>query len=316
MGKRRLVMEKLKKKRSVHRWNAMLLIKRVEEFLKESGNALTKGKLEAYKMELIETRKSLKKMDEELLETMYEKEQDAVIDKEINEPSTYKQNILITVSNIKDQLAKLTMNTPSLMRRDSQGSAAASSSMSSGNRFKVKLPKLEIRKFFGQVHEWKEFWDAFSSAVHDNEDINKLKYLHGYLDGSARSVDAGILTRDSSYTIAVDLLKKRCDNPHVIERSHTNHLISLAPVFGERNVSWLRQLLDQIEIHHHGLKALGVDPKTYSNLVVPFLMEKVPESILLGMIRAADNGQLEWTIEDFIGALEKEVKVREGHMLL
>ena len=99
-------------------------------------------------------------------------------------------------------------------------------------------------------------------------------------------------------------------------RSHTNHLLSLAPVFGERNVSRLRQLLDQTEIHYRGLKVLGVDPKTYSNFVVPFLMEKVPELILLSMIRAADKDQLEWTIEDFIGALEKEVKVRESHMLL
>jgi len=66
----------------------------VENFVKESGNASTKGKLEAYKTELIETRESLKKMDEELLETMYEKEQDAVIDKEIDEASTYKQNMV------------------------------------------------------------------------------------------------------------------------------------------------------------------------------------------------------------------------------
>ena len=312
-------MAKLKKKRSIYRKNATLLIKKVEDFIKESGNASTKGKLEAYKTELFETRESLKKMDEELLETMYEKEQDEVIDKEIEEASTYKQNILITVSNIEDQLAKLTMNTPSLVRSDSQGSAAASSSISSGTRVKVKLPKLEIRKFSGQVHEWKEFWDAFSSAVHDNEDladVDKLKYLRGYLDGSARSVVAGVPTRDSSYAIAVDLLKKRFDNPHVIKRSHTNHLISLAPVFGERNISRLRQLLDQIEIHHRGLKVLGVNPKTYSNFVVPFLMEKVPESILLSMIRTADKDQLELTIEDFIGALEKEVKVRESHMLL
>ena len=45
-------------------------------------------------------------------------------------------------------------------------------------------------------------------------------------------------------------------------------------------------------------------------------MEKVPESILLSMIRATPKDQLEWTIEDFIAALEKEVKVRESHMLL
>ena len=101
----------------------------------------------------------------------------------------------------------------------------------------------------------------------------------------------------------VDLLKKGFDNPHIIERSHTNHVISLAPAFGERSISCLRQLLDQIEIHHQGLKVLGVDPKTYSNFVVPYLMEKVAELILLSMICVADKDQLEWTIEDSIGAL-------------
>ena len=45
------------------------------------------------------------------------------------------------------------------------------SRISSGTRAKVKLLKLEIRKFSGQVHEWKEFWDALSSAIHDNEDL-------------------------------------------------------------------------------------------------------------------------------------------------
>ena len=87
-------------------------------------------------------------------------------------------------------------------------------------------------------------------------------------------------------------------------------------VFRERNNSHLRQLLDQIEIHHRNLKVLGVDPKKYSNFLVLFLREKVPESIQLGIIRAADKDQMEWTTDDFIGAFEKGVRVRASHMLL
>ena len=146
-------------------------------------------------------------MDKELLETMYGKEHDEVIDNEIEEASTYKQTILLTVLTIENHLVKLTVNTPSSMRSDSQGSAAASSSLSLGSRVKVKVLKLEIRKVSRQIHEWKEFWDAFSSAIHNNEDlvdVNKLKYLCGYLDGSARSVVTGEPTGYSSYTIPVD----------------------------------------------------------------------------------------------------------------
>ena len=174
-------MEKLKTKRNTHRRNATLLIKKVEDFVKDSVNASKKRKVGSLQNGIDRNEGVFEK--DGVLETMYEKEEDSVIDKEIDEASTYKQNILIAVSNIDDQLAKLTVNTPSLMRSDSQGRAAASSSISSGTRVKVKLPKLEIRKFSGQIYEWKEFWDAFSSAVHDNydlADVDKLKYLSGF----------------------------------------------------------------------------------------------------------------------------------------
>ena len=48
-------------------------------------------------------RESLRKMDEEVLKVMYEKDQDATIKKEMEEATVYKQKLLIAVSNIKDQ---------------------------------------------------------------------------------------------------------------------------------------------------------------------------------------------------------------------
>ena len=152
-----------------------------------------------------------------------------------------------------------------------------------------------IRKFSRQVHEWKELCDAFSSAIQNNEhiaDLSKIKYLCGYLDGSARSVVAVIPTKGSTYAIAVDLLKKRFGNPHIIERSHKNHLISFGPVFRERNMSRPCQLLIQ----------------RYTQVLwCYFLIAKMVESILLSMIHVGNKNKLEWTIE---------VKVKESHMLL
>ena len=240
-------MDKLKKKRGIHRRNATVLIKKVEEHAETSTDVSNKGQLEAYKTELIEMRESLNKMDEEVLEVMYQKEQDATIDKEMEEVSVYEQKILITVSSIEDQLAKMTLKTSSsssLMRSDSHESILSAMSNSSGTRVKVKLPKHEIRKFSGHIYEWQDFWDAFSSAVYHNEDLadmDKLKYLRGYLKGSARSVIAGVPTTESSYATAVELLKKRFANPNVIESSHTNQLINLPPVFGELGNESIRE---------------------------------------------------------------------------
>ena len=38
----------------------------------------------------------------------------------------------------------------------------------------AKLPKLEVRKFDGKVHEWQEFWDCFVSAINENETLSKV----------------------------------------------------------------------------------------------------------------------------------------------
>ena len=47
-------------------------------------------------------------------------------------------------------------------------------------RVRVKLPKLETRKFTGKVEDWQELWDSFRSAVHGAPGIakiDKFKYL-------------------------------------------------------------------------------------------------------------------------------------------
>ena len=46
---------------------------------------------------------------------------------------------------------------------------------------KVKLPKLVIKKFNGNILEWQFFWDQFSSAIHQKDyisDIDKFNYLN------------------------------------------------------------------------------------------------------------------------------------------
>ena len=43
--------------------------------------------------------------------------------------------------------------------------------------------------------------------------------------------------------------------------------------------------VNQIEAHYRGLEALQVDIATYSNFVVPLLIERLPEQVRLNMMR-------------------------------
>ena len=79
-----------------------------------------------------------------------------------------------------------TKNTGHLSRSASRESLISRSSNQSTEFAvrRVKLPKLELKKFSGNIAEWQEFWDGFKSAVHDDVQlakVDKFKYLRSYL---------------------------------------------------------------------------------------------------------------------------------------
>jgi len=130
---------------------------------------------------------------------------------------------------------------------------------------KAKLPKLELKKFAGNVAQWQEFWDAFKSAIHNDKElanVDKFKYLRSLLEEPARSVIAGLPLTDADYITAIDLLEKRYAKPSIMKRAHMNELLNLT----------LRALHDKIESHFRTLDALGIAEECYSSIVVPVLM--------------------------------------------
>ena len=90
-------------------------------------------------------------------------------------------------------------------------------------------------------------------------------------------------------------------------------MIGLSPVYNEDNFSRLRNFRDQVEAHFTGLEAMSFDKVTYSAIVVPVLMEKLPKQIQLTMVRGAEKTMLEWTLGEFINALDSELDVWECH---
>ena len=180
----------------------------------------------------------------------------------------------------------------------------------------MKLPKLQMRSFSGKVQDWQEFWDSFKSAIHEDPGlakIDKFKYLRSFLDEPARRVISGLALTDAEYDSAVELLKKRFAKPTLIKRAHINDMINLAPVYNERNVGRIRHFLDDIETHFRGLEALGVDKESYSSVVVPFWMDKLPEGIRINVIRFGVD-YLNWGLDEMMEALAKEVEIRESHV--
>ena len=316
-------LDKAKKRRSLFRRNVTKLANRVKELL-EGSEPIEDGALQHLKTELQEKQLELKKSNGAILDLLLEHvKEEQVLDNEIDEVSIYKEKISSAIFSIDRHLRANEELSTRLRKSVSQDSLNSNmSELSTGSRssrkINVKLPKLELKKFSGKIHEWPEFWDGFQS-VHQNPDLadcDKFKYLKSFLEEPARKVVAGMPMTDDNYATAVEHLQKRFGKQEMIEQAHINNLMRLQPVFNERAVSRLRNLHDEIETHHRGLEALGVNTFSYSSIVVPAVLQKIPESIRGQMIRSSDKSYLKWSMEELLHLLEKEISIKECQMPL
>ena len=193
----------------------------------------------------------------------------------------------------------------------------SSSSTNSSRVIRVKLPKLEVSKFNGRPEKWQEFWDGFDYSIHSNPNlstIDKFSYLRGLVEEPAKTAIARFVLTLANYEAAIDLLKLRFGRKENIHKAHINELMKVAPVTSARNPVRLRKLYDTVETHHRGLKALGDEPNIYSAIVVPSIIEKLPESVRLIITRGKTAS--EWNMDQLLYELLKEVELREEHASL
>ena len=179
---------------------------------------------------------------------------------------------------------------------------------------RVRLPKLEAKRFNGKIEEWQEFWDCYESSIHSNtalSSVDKFTYLRSLLGGAAKTGIAGLALTTANYQVAIDLLKERFGKAIVIERAHVNDLLNVSPVYYDKDTVGLRRLYDTLEVHHRGLKALNVESTTYEGLVVPAIIGKLPEGVRLQITRGKNHH--EWKMEDLLRELLTELELKEEH---
>ena len=318
----------LKKKRSTFRRNTTKLVNKVLD-LRNAEEDNDTVLLKSYSEQLKTQRDELKDLDNKILGYALENEDDDACDKEVEDSSEYSGKITQALVFIKEALggdddaASIKSSGSRRMQRSASKESIASDCSQYSNhsdtgkrKVRVKLPQLEIKKFSGKIQDFQEFWDSFVSAIHENDelaDVDKMKYLKGYLEEPARTVIAGVPVTDSNYQTAVDLLKKRFAKPSMLEHAHINQMVNIQPVFNEDDVTRLRKFRDQIETNFRGLEALSVDQGTYSKIVVPVLVEKLPKQLKFSMVRSRRKSVLEWSLDELIAELDLELEVRENH---
>ena len=86
-------------------------------------------------------------------------------------------------------------------------------------RVEVNLPKFQLPSFDGNIQQWTEFWEMFSTDVDQQNlyKISKFTYLKGILKGAAATAISGIAITSDNYDLAVTLLKERFGRPDAVK---------------------------------------------------------------------------------------------------
>lgn len=295
-------LDKLKRVRRGHRAFVTKTIQGLNEVCQSySGSLLEKEKLRSLQTTLTDKKKVLQQQDDAIVEQL---DKDEDISSDIFESSEFGESISRALVKIDLVLSS--------SENDSQETANLSEvSSSSQPTVKSKLPKLILKRFSGDPTQWHAFWDSFSAAVHENEGVSKVdkfNYLRSLLDGVAASAIEGFSLTKENYDAAVELLKDRFANTHIVVSSHMDALLKLNAVVDVSDLCKIRCLYDKIETHVRSLQNLGISSESYGSLLIPVIVNKLPEELQLVISRKLEKGS--WDVEKFMEEFKTDIEAR------
>ena len=93
----------------------------------------------------------------------------------------------------------------------------------------MKLPKLSIPRFDGNILNRRTFWEQFGVSIHNRpqlSDAEKLAYLKDTMkDVPAERVIQGLAQTGDSYDDAIECLLNRYDQPRLIHQAHVRAIL-------------------------------------------------------------------------------------------
>ena len=86
--------------------------------------------------------------------------------------------------------------------------------------------------------------------------------------------------------------------------------LKLEKDFNSKYVKELRNLYDRVERHIRSLLTAGIPQENYGPLLIPIVLEKLPDDIKLELSRK--SGTERWKTDEFLEILEEEIVARES----
>ena len=174
-----------------------------------------------------------------------------IMEKDIEDADQFRRQVRTYRLQAAQKLADLSLAKGKDKVNNFDGSVSGSAESILNN---IKLPRIELPKFSGNVLEWQSYWEQFEALVGEANipDITKFGYLHSSLEGEAKRVIKGLTLIASNYPTAYSVLKERFDKPERIIFAHVQELLGISmpgKSTGSKYITSLWKLHDQLNSH-------------------------------------------------------------------
>lgn len=146
----------------------------------------------------------------------------------------------------------------------------------------LKLPKIELRKFGGEIKDWLAFWSTFKK-IHDDATLSKEDKFHYLLqstvkDSRAFEVVNSFPPTSDNYEKAIQSLQSRFGKKDLLVEFYVRELLKL--VLNKHKSVSLVMIYDKLETHLRALESLDVTTDMCAAMLFPLVESSLPEDIL------------------------------------
>ena len=203
----------------------------------------------------------------------------------LNEHDSFMEPKLLQIDEFKAHIASLT---PDLRQNlaNAANTGDGDNVSSSGAEASIRLPKLPLEEFHGQVDTFKDFEADQLTNVFHNKELNgaqKMAYLRRSVHGEAKAIIAGYALTLKDYHAAWNKLVDRFGRTERQKMRHIAGLLNMSAPKQGRGVQYVNQLysvLNEVTLHVRGLETLlESDTLKAEDILIPLVISKYPDSI-------------------------------------
>ncbi|XP_066585641.1 uncharacterized protein [Prorops nasuta] len=141
-----------------------------------------------------------------------------------------------------------------------QGMSASGPTAPSGEINHIRLPVIDLPKFSGDYLEWNNFYETFSSIVHDKVYVSgrdKFHYLKSCLQGEAATVIKSLAITSENYEIAWDTLVARYTDKRMITDTFLDQISQVPTLRGNKHKTSKKESGRSLKSHAASVNSTG-----------------------------------------------------------